>query len=253
MKSFIILALIFTAVNSSFLRDLTVTAVTVSAVEFNALCTVDTEVTITATTGQTDGFTEDAAFKGVLSSGVVANDITIGDGAQAEGDANKNKLVWEFTPGTTNKTGVYKLKSITHDDDEAGYTFTIADTIIANVTISTAATHNATQEGTQEIEEGKAFEVMFDPAPAKVPFIYTSNTATTPIADCSIDTTETKKVLCKPTKDEMEKDTEYTIHYKNGCETALVATKVKVKFTAEDSSAFMTLGKVALFALALLF
>ena len=254
MKSFIILALIFTAVNSSFLRDLqTATSVTVSAVDFSAPCSVDTAVNITVTTGQSAGFTENAAFKGVLSSGVATNDITIDEGAQAEGEENKNKIVLEFTPGATDKTGVYKLKSVTHDATEVGYTFTIANTIVLNLTISTTATHNATQEGTQEIEEGKAFEIMFDPAPAKVPFIYTSNNATTPIADCSIDTTETKKVLCKPTGDEMDSDTEYTIHYKKGCETTLVATKVKVKFTSEDGSAFMTFGKVALLAIALLF
>ena len=250
MKSLIILALIFTAVNSSFLRDLQ-TAVTVSAVAFNETCSVDTAVTITATAGQTDDFGS-AAFKGVLSSGVDTNDITVDNGAP-EGETNKNKIKFTFTPGATDKTGVYKLKSITDKTEPAGFTFTIANTIVSNLTISTTATHNATQEGTQEIEEGKAFEIMFDPAPAKVPFIYTSNNATTPIADCSIDTTETKKVLCKPTGDEMDSDTEYTIHYKKGCETTLVATKVKVKFTSEDGSAFMTFGKVALLAIALLF
>ena len=253
MKSFIILALIFTAVNSSFLRDLqTATPVTVSAVDFGAPCSVSEPVTITATTGQSAGFNS-AKFKGVLSSGVAANDITIDNGAQSTGEGNESKLVWTFTPGATDKTGVYKLKSITDKAETAGFTFTIQDTIISNLTISTAATHNATQEGTQEIEEGKAFEIMFEAAPAKVPFIYTSNNATTPIADCSIDTTETKKVLCKPTGDEMEADTEYTIHYKNGCTDALVATKVKVKFTPVDGSAFMTFGKVALLAIALLF
>lgn len=251
MKSFIILALIFTAVNSSFLRELTATAVTVSAVDFSPLCSVDTTaVTITATAGQTDDFSG-AAFKGVLSSGIDTNDITVDNGAPE--DTNKNKIKFTLTPGATHKTGVYKLKSITDKAQEAGFTFTIPNTITSNITISTAATHNATQEGTQEIEEGKAFEIMFETAPIRVPFIYTSNNATTPIADCSIDTTETKKVLCKPTKDEMEADTEYTIHYKKGCETALVATKVKVKFTSVDGSAFMTFGKVALLAIALLF
>lgn len=247
MKSFIILGLIFTAVNSSFLRELTAVEVAVSGVTFSAPCSVDTEVTITATTGQTAGF-GDATFKGVLSSGVDTNDITLDAIAPTEAT-----IAWKLTPGTTHKTGIYKLKSVTDSAQEAGFTFTIADTVTDNLTISTAATHNATQEGTQEIEEGNAFELTFETAPAKVPLIYSASTATTPIADCSIDTTVTTKVLCKPTGDEMDKDVEYTIHYKNACEDALVATKVKVKFTPEESSTFMTFGKIALLAIALLF
>ena len=71
------------------------------------------------------------------------------------------------------------------------------------------------------------------------------------ISDCKV---ETKDVVCTPTSDEMEDGKEYTIYYQNGCETtAITDSKAKVKFTAEEASSFMTLGKIAFFALALLF
>ena len=259
MKTFIILGLILTAVNSSFLRELnseanTPTALTVSAVTFVADCSVDTEVTITATTGQTDYVTvpDTTVITGKLSSGVTANDISLSGGTAAAAtspSAADGKIVFEFTPAGTQQTGLYKLTSIT----ATGATVTIADTITNALTISTAATHDTTQEGTQEIEEGQTFEVKFDPAPAKVPLIYASSTAKTPIAECSQDTTDNKKVLCKPKTGEMDSETEYTIHYKNGCTATLTPTKVKVKFTPVDSSAFITFGKIALLAVALLF
>ena len=251
MKTFIILGLIFTAVNSSFLRELD-TAVTISGVTFVQPCTTTAEVTITADTGATATFEGEDVATGKLSSGVTANDITLADGTATKAatdpsPANGN-ITWTLDP-TNQKTGVYKLTTVTAD----GATFTIADTVTTNVTISTDATHDNTQTGVQEIEEGKTFEVKFNPAPAKVPLIYVSSTATAPILECSQNATDTKQVLCKPTKDEMDGETEYTIHYKNGCEAALVATAVKVKFTSEDSSAFITFGKIALLAVALLF
>ena len=250
MKTFIILGLILTAVNSSFLRELNSVALTVSAVTFVADCSVDTEVTIKATTGQTEY--AGTTITGKLSSGVTANDISLTGGiatAATSSSAADGKIEFKFTPTGTQKTGLYKLASIT----ATGATVTIADTITNALTISTAATHDTTQEGTQEIEEGQTFEVKFNPAPAKVPLIYASSTAKTPIAECSQDTTDTKKVLCKPKAGEMDSETEYTIHYKNGCTATLTPTKVKVKFTPEDSSAFITFGKIALLAVALLF
>ena len=260
MKTFIILGLILTTVNSSFLRELnseanTPTALTVSAVTFVADCSVDSEVTITATTGQTDYETVQGTttITGKLSSGVTANDISLTGGIATKkttDSAADGKIEFKFTPAGTQKTGLYKLASIT----ATGATVTIADTITNALTISTAATHDATQEGTQEIEEGQTFEVKFEKALAKVPLIYASSTAETPIAECSQDTTDNKKVLCKTKAGEMDSETEYTIHYKNGCTATLTPTKVKVKFTTpEDSSAFVTFGKIALLAVALLF
>lgn len=252
MKTFIILGLILTAVNSSFLRELNSVALTVSAVTFNADCSADTTlVTITATTGQTNYATiqDTTVITGKLSSGVTANDISLTGGIASKAttdSAADGKIEFKFTPAGTEKTGLYKLTSIT----ATGATVTIADTITNALTISTAATHDTTQEGTQEIEEGQTFEVKFNPAPAKVPLIYASSTAKTPIAECSQDTTDTKKVLCKPKAGEMDSETEYTIHYKNGCTATLTPTKVKVKF---NSSAFITFGKIALLAVALLF
>ena len=44
------------------------------------------------------------------------------------------------------------------------------------------------------------------------------------------------------------------IYYQNGCEaTPVVTTGATVKFTVEDSSVFMSLGKIAMLAFALLF
>ena len=249
MKTVIILGLIFTAVNSSFLRELD-TAVTISGVTFGATtCTTTATVAITADTGATATLAG-SGVTGKLSSGVTANDITLeGTATAATADPAVNgKIEWTLDPANA-KTGVYKLTSVT----ATGATITIADTVTTNVTISTDATHDSTQTGLQEIEEGKTFEVKFTTAPAKVPLIYVSSTATAPIAECSKNTTDATQVLCKPTANEMDADTEYTIHYKNGCEAALVATTVKVKFIPEDSSAFITFGKIALLAVALLF
>ena len=167
MKTFIILGLIFTAVNSSFLRELD-TAVTISAVTFGATCTTTATVTISADTGATATF-ESSAVTGKLSSGVTANDITLANGVATKAvtdppaDAANGKIDWTLDPANA-KTGVYKLTSVT----ATGATITIADTVTTNVTISTDATHDSTQTGLQEIEEGKTFEVKFTTAPAKV-------------------------------------------------------------------------------------
>jgi hypothetical protein len=243
MKAFIVLALLF-AVNSSFLRELDgPTAATVTDVTFVQNCTVDGEVTITAATS-VEALT--GKFNATLTSGKTADDFMIPDGTGATGS-----IGWKFTPSTQN-TGIYKVKSIVEFADTAAFTVTVGDNITSTLMISVAAVHNATQDETQEIEEGKAFTIQFNETMTKVPFIYAASDAKAPIADCSIDATNAKIISCKPTKEEMKGKDEFTIHYKNGCEASLVATKVKVKFS-EDSSAFMTLGKVALFALAFLF
>ena len=244
MKAFIVLALVF-AVNSSFLRDLDGTSIAVIDVEIAPNCSVAEEVTITATTGDSN---LSGKFNITLTSGKEADDITLTLGTVAAPEVE-----WTIIP-STEKTGIYKVKSIVGTAaDNSALTVTVGDNVTSTLMISVAAVHNATQEETQEIEEGKAFTILFNDTLTKVPFIYAASDATAPIADCSIDTADAKKVSCKPTGEEMKGKEEFTIHYKNGCEAALVATKVKVKFTAEGSSAFMTLGKVALFALALLF
>ena len=47
---------------------------------------------------------------------------------------------------------------------------------------------------------------------------------------------------------------EFEIYYQNGCgDDSIVTTGARIKFTMKDSSAFINLGKVALFAFALLF
>ena len=249
MKTFIILGLIFTAVNSSFLRELTATEVTVSSVTFGSECSADgATVTVTVALKDTPDVSS-AQFKGLLSSGIEENDLTLA----AIAGASSGSIQWTLATADAN-TGVYKLTSITQSTDgEATFMVTIPDTITSALTISTAAAHDETQTGTQEIEEGNAFEVKFTGTLAKVPMIYSSSTSTTPIADCSADKTEATKILCKPTSEEMKADTEYTIHYKNACEADLVATAVKVKFTPKEGSAFITFGKVALLAIALLF
>ena len=253
MKTFIVLALIFTTVSSSFLRELTgetstPTAVTVSTITFNVTCTTGDNVALTAATNQ-NSFTgtPTPSFNATLTSGVEKNDITMKDGVITGGS-----IAWTLTSSTA-ELGVYKVKSIIDTAATAAYTFTLPTPNTAAVTISVAATHNTTQEETQEIEEGKSFNVQFNEALTKAPLIYSGINATTPIADCKVDTDDTKKVMCKPTGDEMEKETEYTIHYKAGCPETLTATKVKVKFTPKDGSAFITFGKIALFAMALLF
>ena len=106
MKTFIILGLILTTVNSSFLRELNseaTKALTVSAVTFVADCSVDTEVTITATTGQTDYETVQGTttITGKLSSGVTANDISLTGGIATKkttDSAADGKIEFYFLP-----------------------------------------------------------------------------------------------------------------------------------------------------------
>ena len=242
MKAFIVLALLF-AVNSSFLRDLDATAATVTEVTIVENCTVTDDVTLTAVTSES---TLEGTFNVTLTS-ANADDIIIPSGTGTAGS-----IVWTVEPDTQ-KTGIYTVKSIVQHADTTLFTVTVGENITSTLMISVAAVHNATQNETQKIEEGKAFTIQFNETMTKVPFIYAASDAKDAIANCSIDTTDAKIVSCKPTKEEMKGKDEFTIHYKNGCEATLVATNVKVKFTSEDSSAFMTLGKVALFALALLF
>ena len=206
MKTFIVLALIFTAVNSSFLRELT--DINVTPVTIDAACTVGAAVTITATTSESS--LTGGAFNITLTSGT--EDITLIGAAGS--DQSLGKIIWIFTPDEE-PVGVYKIESIVDTATTSPKTFAIASTVTSTLTISVTATHNSTHEGTQEIEEGKPFNVLFGEDLARAPLIYSASNATTPIADCSVDEEDTKKVLCKPTKEEMKENVEYTIHYKS--------------------------------------
>ena len=137
MKAFIVLALFF-AVNSSFLRNLQEPATaTVTGVTIAPNCTVAEQVTITAVTSNTD---LTGTFKATLTSGKTADDFEIPSGAGTTGS-----IAWTFVP-STQKTGIYTVKSIVEDAASAAFTVTVGENITSALMISVAAVHNATQD-----------------------------------------------------------------------------------------------------------
>lgn len=257
MRTAIICALIFTVVNSSFLRDLE-TKVTINSISYGeTTCFEAGAGTLAAAITTNTDFSGELSLKATFSSGVTANDITDSEVAIDTGNA---KILKYETDLASAKTGVYKLKEIVDTADTVTYTFTLPETNPAFM-ITAAAELAETQTTSQSVTEGDEkkgfFTIVFGEAVTNVPVIYTANDGKTAIANCKVGTTTTN-VECTPTKDEMEDGKKYTIHYQNGCNTSegskITSTTVEVTFTAaEEASTFMTLGKVALFALAFLF
>lgn len=255
MRTFIVLALVF-AVNSSFLRELadkqisTIT-ITESCVEVAASATAD--VTIALATGVTVSGT----FKTTLSSGVDANKIEL-PGTQL---ADATSIAYEDIDVSAKHTGVYKVTKVEDTATSNAITFALPEQNTATLTLTVAGTLG-TQVADQEVIEGdstkNSFKIVFTDntltAAVGGPVIYTDSAGKKPIADCSILAANLKEVVCKPTAEEMGEGGDVEIYYQNGCGTGkVVTTGATVKFTIEDSSAFMSLGKVALFAFALLF
>ena len=246
MKTFIVLALFFTAVNSSFLRNLvekeltnlTLTScVTFDAGKFNLTATVDPAYTAVAT----------PSYKATFVSGENSAEAATGTVV----DTALTAISWE---ATFTKTGVYKLTEI--KDTTETDTLTLPDELPSCVvTVAATIDSETTSTTTQEVTEGDktkgSFKFVVEETITQPPVVYTAQTNGKVIANCKVESE--KNVVCSPTKDEMEDGEEYTIYYHNGCETGITSTTAKVKFTAKDSSSFMTLGKIALFTLALLF
>ena len=164
-------------------------------------------------------------------------------------------ITWE---ATVTKTGVYALTEIKDTATSEADTFTLPDKLPSCiVTVEAAIDSTATSTTVQEVTEGDETKGTFkfaitNEGLTQPPVVYTAATEGKVISNCKV---ETKNVVCTPTSDEMEDEKEYTIYYQNGCgDDKIVTTGAKVKFiAAEEASSFMTLGKIAFFALALLF
>ena len=148
------------------------------------------------------------------------------------------------------------MKSITDPgkNDDSG-TLTPGNTIdlsgkTASLTIAETVElgeQTASQEVDTSNTEKNSFKIIFKTEPSAVPQIFANSTVTTPLAGCTIDTTDKKMVVCKPTATEMSEG-EYKIHYLKGC------TKTDTGVTVDVAgSTLLTLSKVALVILALLF
>ena len=261
MKTFTVLALFFIAVNSSFLRNLAAETYTLSNIKFAANCydlLDDTTTNLSASASSDKGTDGVTTFKGTFTSGENKIESTSSLVAVTTvQEATVTTITWTAAL-TTAKTGVYKLTSVEDTADNSEITFTLPEkndascVVTVTATVNTTATSTTAQEVTEGDETKGTFTFVVEEEIDQPPVVYTAATEGKVISNCKV---ETKNVVCTPTSEEMEDGKEYTIYYQNGCEaTTLTDSKAKVKFTAaEEASSFMTLGKIALFALALLF
>ena len=198
-------------------------------------------------------------FKATLSYGVDANKIEATKTIES-GDAAAT-IPFSDIDVSAKHTGAYKVTKVEDTAATPANTFKLPEENTATLTLSVKGTPAGTQVADQEVIEGDStktsFKIVFTEsftAAKGGPVIYTDSEGKKPIVDCTVADATPTEVVCKPTADEMGDGGDVTIYYQNGCEaTPVVTTGATVKFTVEDSSAFMTLGKVALFAFALLF
>lgn len=251
MRTFIVLALIFAA-NSSFLRNLEDTQI--SAIEIPTAC-VDISSATTADATVTTATEVTGTFQATLSSG----DKTI---TAESAEITEATTSITLTAQLADKhTGVYKVTEVKDKAEEPVVTFAFPETNTATLTVTLAGTLGD-QVAEQEVIDGdetkNSFKIVFTDetftATTGGPVIYADNQGKKPIANCSVLEANTKEVVCKPTKEEMGKSGDFEIFYQNSCgDNTIVTTGATIKYTAEDSSVFMNLGKVAMIALALLF
>ena len=256
MRTFIVLALVFTAVNSSFLRELE--EIQISKIEFTNTCiAIGSGTNAEAKVTLPDAKPVTGNFKATLSSGVDTNNI---EATASIADTASATISFSGIDVSAKHTGAYKVTKVEDTADTPANTFKLPEENTATLTLSVTGTPG-TQVADQEVIEGDStktsFKIVFTEsftAAKGGPVIYTDSEGKKPIADCSILAANLKEVVCKPTAEEMGDGGDVTIYYQNGCGTGkVVTTGATVKFTVVDSSAFMSLGKVALFAFALLF
>ena len=242
MKRVIIFVLAIVAINCHFLREMT--AVTVNSAALKTDCFNQgskSEVTLDLT-GSDDFLASTATFK-------LSDTATIALECAATSTTGAKTSTCKKTLAGTETVGKYTLEKIVEKDDSiavhtiTGITaaFTIADTIaLGNQTTP--------QEVDTEDDSKNTFTIVFAEAVTAGPDVYANATATTAIANCTL-ATDKKSISCKPSSTEMEDGKEYKIHYMNGC--VKTDTNITVKFT--DSSSFVTISKIAVVILALLF
>ena len=260
MRTFIVLALAIAVSNSSFLRNLEATEVTVDEITYKTNCFDQaTGGTLEATIkvgGETTDLTAATGFTATFSEGTATNDISIDVAKDGTNTPIKAKQVTFSQPITqANACGTYTLKELkdTTQVDSAPapvYTFKLPEKqttsfkIVPGVAVVTTG-----QTASQEVDEGdttkNTFTVLFSADLSAAPFMFAGNDMTKVIADCKVDGTDKKKLTCTPTKDEL-KEGENEIYYQKGCATTAETTGVKVTFTPEEASTFMRLSKIAL-------
>ena len=244
MKAIILLALTLTVAQSSFLRNLDTVAIpdpTYTPDCFVSGTGGSLSAAATATGTTADLASIQSSMAAVFTDGthnITASGVTIAD---------QVKFTIAATIGTSHEVGKYYLLEVTNSDTTHTYTVPEKATSFFKVVTENEVASEG-QTASQEVENGKTFEILFSADVTVVPTIYAANDASKTIADCSVAEGNAKKVVCKPTKDEV-KEGDNEIYYQKGCSTTPLKTGVTVKFS---DSPFVTLSKVALFVLAAL-
>ena len=254
MKNLFIFALFFVVVNSSFLRQLA--SVTISEATLKEDCVVKgtegkaMELTLKAGAAVTKG-ADDSVFTVTLSG---KGEAKIEEGCTLADD--KTKFTCENDLADV-AVGTYTLKSLVETSETEGATvntFTLGDGVSAVFIVAEDVTLATEQETAQTVDlkddEKKSFKIALDatvPATA-APAIYAGSDAKTPLSACTL-SEDAKTVTCNPTAEEMKDGQKYKIHYNKGC----TKTDSGIEVTFKNGSVFMTVSKIALIALALLF
>ena len=255
MKNLFIFALFFVVVNSSFLRQLA--SVTISEATLKEDCVVQ------GTTGKTMELTLKAGAAVTAADTDSVFTVTLSGKGEAkieeecDLDSNdKTKFTCENDLADV-AVGTYTLKSlvetsVTKPNDIN--TFTLGDGVSAVFIVAEDVTLAAEQETAQTVDlkddQKKSFKIALDatvPATA-APAVFAGSDAKTPLSACTL-SEDAKTVTCNPTAEEMKDGQKYKIHYNKGC----TKTDSGIEVTFKNGSVFMTVSKIALIALALLF
>ena len=257
MRTFIVLALAIAVSNSSFLRNLAATEVTIEEITYTTKCFITTaggnfEAKVKVGGDSTDLKTV-KGLTATFSEGTDDNDIEI---TLSTPPTEAKQATLTGAVAANHPCGTYTLKELvdtTKDDQGAAatvYTFKLPEKqttsfkIVTEVAVATTG-QTASQEVDEEDTTKNTFTVLFEADLAAAPFMFAGNDMTKVIADCKVDGTNKKKLTCTPTKDEL-KEGENEIYYQKGCATTAETTGVKVTFTPEEASTFMRLSKIAL-------
>jgi hypothetical protein len=242
MKRVIIFVLAIFAINCHFLREMAAVTVKSAALETDCFNQGSTSKVTLNLTVSADFAASTATFK-------LSDTATIALTCDATTVAVSNKTKCEKTLTGEETVGKYTLEKIV-ETGEGGQTHTITDITAAFTIADTIALGNQTtpQEVDTEDDSKNTFTIVFAEAVTAGPAVYANATATTAIANCTL-ATDKKSISCKPSSTEMDDGKEYKIHYMNGC--VKTDTNITVKFT--DSSSFVTISKIAVVILALLF
>ena len=253
MKNIVIFALIFVTVNSTFLRNLAA----VTEITFKTPCIKKA----TPVTGSIEMSLK--VDTQITNTGSYAVELTAGTGKDITGitctkdstdTSGKTISCTAKALSDTDKVGTYKLKTITETptgENQTAVTYDITNikgSFIYAEEVSLGKSQTEKQTVDAKDNSNKSFNIVFAEGTTEAPAIFASEKATTPLSGCTFKS-EDATATCTPTADEMENGKEYEIYYNKGCDKT--KTGVTVKFN--NNSMFITVSKIALVALALLF